>query len=293
MLSCAPTSQTHVREGPSAPRAHPRLGPSPPRPLRGRPLCAGPCAVAAPVLVPLLPTSPRTLGAGCWFGASGPNVPQKPGPGPAAPGSPKHLDSTRPVFPAALTPGSGGAGCPWEPLPLTHLSSPYPAAKPRAACPVAKGPNSLHGHVLLFNEQSPELNAECGRLQQRFAFPGALVATRGVRYGLSRGRGGFWEGSFPSFLLLGGGCDGDCRSSHQGPWGQEPRVADGEGERERGGGAWCPTAEPCTVSPGRPLRPGPLSWQNCLSIIVSETEGTDPPPESSAPLLASCSLCLP
>lgn len=66
-----------------------------------------------------------------------------------------------------------------------------------------------------------------------------------------------------------------------------------EKERERGGGAWCPTAEPCAVSPGRPLRPGPLGWQNCLSIIVSETEGTDPPPESSAPLLASCSLCLP
>lgn len=62
---------------------------------------------------------------------------------------------------------------------------------------------------------------------------------------------------------------------------------------KEGGGAWCPTAEPCTVSPGRPLRPGPLSWQNCLSIIVSETEGTDPPPESSAPLLASRSLCLP
>lgn len=203
MLLCVLTSQSFPPGGqvppcggPSAPKTHTLRGLSPPRPLCGPrsplatvwwpPLPSSPCRG----VLPLRLTSPCVLGGGSWFGCSGPNGPQKPGPALSTSVSQKHLESTRPVLPIAFIPGNGRAGRPWEPLPLMYLSSFYPASKPRAICPVAKMPNSLHGHLALFNEQNPELSGVSGRLQRRFAFPGALVVT----WGCSPERRGAGEG---------------------------------------------------------------------------------------------------
>lgn len=131
MLLCVLTSQSFPPGGqvppcggPSAPKTHTLRGLSPPRPLCGPrsplatvwwpPLPSSPCRG----VLPLRLTSPCALGGGSWFGCSGPNGPQEPGPALSTSVSQKHLESTRPVLPIAFIPGNGRAGRPWEPLPL-------------------------------------------------------------------------------------------------------------------------------------------------------------------------------
>lgn len=174
-----------------------------------------------------------------------------------------------------------------------YLGSFYPASKPRAICPVAKMPNSLHGHLPLFNEQNAELSGVSGCLQRRFAFPGALVVTWGCspeRRGA--GEGGFCVGSFPSFLLLECSCGGDCRSSHWGPWGQKPCVAGGQGERERKGLVLHHSVVPpqpwVTPSPGCPPSAGTPRVAK-LSLDYRLRNRRDQPPASN-PVHPRCQL---